>query len=202
MTLPSLRSLVTALRRSPWAPLLLLVLAAAPARGQTGGNVLVIANAASSASTEIASYYAQKRGVPDAQILRLTLPTTDEISRDIYALAIERQVADWILSNSAQDRILYIVLTKDVPLRITGTVGQDATIASVDSESLVMYSTHSINSCGVPLPTLPQTYASHPIISQRFMNSCVPNVFGSITPPQCVLMRLARLSIGPIPSRQ
>ena len=34
--------------------------------------------------------------------------------------------------------------------------------ASVESPSAVMYSTHSIISCTVPLPTLPQMYGSAP----------------------------------------
>src|ERR1035441_11017452 len=34
------------------------------------------------------------------------------------------------------------------------------------------------------------------------MNSCVPNVFGSVTPPQCVLILTGRLDRGPTPSRQ
>src|ERR1017187_6252002 len=34
------------------------------------------------------------------------------------------------------------------------------------------------------------------------MNSCVPNVFGSVTPPQCVLILTGRFDRGPTPSRQ
>lgn len=109
------------------------------ASAQTAANVLLVTNSASPASNDIAAYYAQKRSVPDNQILRLTLPITDEISREVYARQIERPVADWILSHSAQDRILYIVLTKDLPLRIAGTLGQNGTMASVDSELTFLY---------------------------------------------------------------
>jgi uncharacterized protein (TIGR03790 family) len=38
-----------------------------------------------------------------------------------------------------QDRLLYLVLTKGVPLRIAGTSGIDGTLASVDSELTLLY---------------------------------------------------------------
>src|SRR5262249_10005392 len=52
---------------------------------------------------------------------------------------IERAVARWLQSRGAQDRILYLVLTKDVPLRIGGTGGPNGTVASVDSELTLLY---------------------------------------------------------------
>src|ERR1700742_4145997 len=70
------------------------------------------------------------------------------------------------------------------------------------SASEVMYSTHSIISCTVPEPTLPQMYGSQPTCSQKSMNSCVPNELSSTTPPQCVLIIFGRRSRGPMPSRQ
>ena len=38
-----------------------------------------------------------------------------------------------------QDRLLYLVLTKGVPLRIAGTTGLTGTLASVDSELTLLY---------------------------------------------------------------
>ena len=52
---------------------------------------------------------------------------------------IQAPIADWIRKNSAQDRILYIVLTKGIPLRVKGTSGRDGTMASVDSELTLLY---------------------------------------------------------------
>jgi uncharacterized protein (TIGR03790 family) len=110
-----------------------------PVAAQTGENVVVLANTASPASVEIADYYAQKRHVPADQVLRLKLPTTEEISRAVFSSDIERPVAEWLATHAAQDRILYIVLTKGVPLRVAGTGGQNGTVASVDSEMTLMY---------------------------------------------------------------
>jgi uncharacterized protein (TIGR03790 family) len=120
---------------------LILLLAAwvSPASAQSGENVLVIVNGASRASDEIGDYYARKRAIPSDQVLRLTLPSTEQISRAVYAAQIERPIAKWLTTHAAQDRILYLVLTKDVPLRISGSTGPDGTIASVDSELTLIY---------------------------------------------------------------
>jgi len=55
-----------------------------------------------------------------------------------------------LTGNFAQDRILYIVLTKGIPLRVNGTSGQDGTIASVDSELTLLYR-KLVQGQGIPL---------------------------------------------------
>jgi uncharacterized protein (TIGR03790 family) len=63
----------------------------------------------------------------------------DEISRAVYEREIQGPVAAWLSSQNAHDRILYIVLTKGVPLRIAGSTGRGGTVASVDSELALLY---------------------------------------------------------------
>jgi uncharacterized protein (TIGR03790 family) len=106
---------------------------------QTAENVLLILNESSPASMEVGMYYAQKRGIPRANILRIKTTTADEISRDDFEGQIDAPIASWLRNNFAQDRILYIVLTKGVPLRINGSSGPDGTAASVDSELTLLY---------------------------------------------------------------
>ena len=60
-------------------------------------------------------------------------------ARDVYARQIEQPIWACIASLRAHDRILYIVLTKDVPIRISGTGGRSGTNASVDSELTLLY---------------------------------------------------------------
>lgn len=122
---------------------------AAPATAQTGENILLVSNALSQASEEIADYYARKRGIPNDQLLRLQLPALEEIDRLTFDTKIQQPIAQWLGAHSAQDKILYIVLTKDVPLRITGTSGQNGTVASVDSELTLLY--RRMSGYGVPL---------------------------------------------------
>ena len=109
------------------------------AAAQTGKNVLVVVNSNSPASIEIGDYYALKRQVPPEQILRITTPVADQIPRGVYDAQIEQPVALWLGTHAAQDRILYIVLTKGVPLRVSGTAGNSGTVASVDSELTLLY---------------------------------------------------------------
>jgi uncharacterized protein (TIGR03790 family) len=109
------------------------------ALAQTGDNILLVTNALSRTSDEIGEYYARARTVPSEQVLRLPLPSTDEIGRADYVNKIERPIGEWLTVHAAQDRILYIVLTKDIPLRIAGTGGQAGTVASVDSELTLLY---------------------------------------------------------------
>ena len=78
--------------------LILSFLLASPvlAHAQTAENVLVAVNVNSPASVEIGEYYAEVRGVPDTQIVRLDTSVSDEISFSMYAQRIERPIADWI----------------------------------------------------------------------------------------------------------
>ena len=116
-----------------------LLLGVVPAFAQTGSQVLVVANANSPASEEIAVYYAGARGVPEDQVLRLDLPVQEQIEREVYTERIEDPIRTWLTAHSAQDRILYFVLIKDVPIRVNGTAGERGSIASVDSELTLLY---------------------------------------------------------------
>jgi uncharacterized protein (TIGR03790 family) len=106
---------------------------------QNGENVLLVLNSASVPAEEVAARYARARRVPAENILRLETSAADEIERSSFESQIERPIADWINRHTAHDRILYIVLTKGIPLRIGGTTGTTGTVASVDSELTLLY---------------------------------------------------------------
>jgi len=61
------------------------------------------------------------------------------VSRPDFERRIQGPIAQWFARNRAYDRILYIVLTRGIPLRIAGTGGRDGTVASVDSELALLY---------------------------------------------------------------
>ena len=109
------------------------------ASAQTAQNVLVVINEQSPESREIGEYYMQKRQIPPANAVRVQLPLADDIDRATYQSKLETPLMAWFNSHAAWDRILYIVLTKGVPLRVSGTTGQAGTIASVDSELTLLY---------------------------------------------------------------
>jgi len=105
-------------------------------------------NAASPASVQIGEYYAQRRSVAPDHIVTLTVPANDGIARAEYEKTIEAPIADWLVRHDLQDRILYIVLTSGIPLRIVGTGGLRGTISSVDSELTLLYR----RMLGIPVP--------------------------------------------------
>ena len=118
---------------------LLLLAYGGVASAQTGANILVVANASSPDSLALAGEYAASRGVPPEQVVRLTLPLADDVEFTAFQREIQVPLASWLASRGLQDRILYIVLVKGVPLRIRGTTGRDGTVASVDSELALLY---------------------------------------------------------------
>jgi uncharacterized protein (TIGR03790 family) len=121
------------------AVLAIVLLGAAPAFAQTGANVAVVVNDDSADSVRIGEHYARVRQVPPDNIIRLKLTPEETISRASYARDVETPIAKALTAHALQDRILYIVLTKGVPLRIVGTDGRNGTGASVDSELTLLY---------------------------------------------------------------
>ena len=113
--------------------------AAAPAGAQTPASVLVVANSQAAGSVDIAQRYVTARKVPADHLLQIKTVTTPAISRRDFELDIATPIVNWLSAHSAQDRILYIVLTRGVPLRVDGTAGRSGTSASVDSELTLLY---------------------------------------------------------------
>lgn len=131
--------------RLRWAvemPLLAVAMLFAAGAGlgaQDGSNVLVVVNSASADSEKIAERYVTARSIPADNVLRLRTSTDEEIDRRSFDIEIEVPIAEWISRRAAQDRILYIVVTKGIPLRIRGSGGLMGTTSSVDSELTLVY---------------------------------------------------------------
>ena len=109
------------------------------ALAQSVENVAIVVNDNSADSQRIAEYYARVRGLPETNVLRIKTSTGDTIERGEYLKTIEQPIGLAIRRNGLQDRLLYLVLTKGVPLRIAGTTGVEGTLASVDSELTLLY---------------------------------------------------------------
>lgn len=112
---------------------------ATSAAAQSAANVAVVVNDESPASQQIAEYYVRKRGVPAANVIHIKTSSDEAIERAAYAATIEEPIAAALANGSLQDRVLYLVLTKGVPLRINGTAGLTGTTSSVDSELTLLY---------------------------------------------------------------
>ena len=125
-----------------FAGALALLGASAPAWAQTGANVLLVVNDASPTGETIAKRYVGQRGVPTTNICHIATTLDETIERPVYAQQIETGIWRCIARQAAQDRILFIVLTKGVPIRIAGTGGRLGTVSSVDSELTLLYRRH------------------------------------------------------------
>ena len=121
--------------------LLFLLLASIPAlMAQDAGSVLVVVNDPSLLSRRIADYYVRKRFVPLNNLCHLKADTVEEISREAYEKSIEAPIAACLALGGLRDRILYIVTTLGLPLRIQGSGSDLATTGSaVDSELTLLY---------------------------------------------------------------
>lgn len=113
---------------------------AVTAAGLTPREILIVANGASPVSRSIAEYYARRRGVPAEQILYLRAPESEEIDRATYNRSVAVPVAQFLRSHGWADRILCLVTTTGVPLKIRLGEGSKADAASVDSELATLYS--------------------------------------------------------------
>lgn len=81
-------------------------------------QVVILANAKSPESLDVAAHYATRRGIPATQIIRLDLPLRDKLTRreyeDLVVTPTRRALEDRALSSS----IRVIVTTYGVPLRV------------------------------------------------------------------------------------
>jgi uncharacterized protein (TIGR03790 family) len=116
-----------------------VLLRATSAAAQSADNILLVINDASPDSVRVGEYYAQKRAIPKDHLVRVGTKTTESIERADYERTIEAPIAAAIVQRKLHDRILYIVLTKGMPLMIRGTQGKQGVTASVDSELTLLY---------------------------------------------------------------
>jgi len=88
-------------------------------------------------SMEVGAYYAQRRQIPPANILRLKTETTEHISLEEYKDQIENPLRKFLDANNGAMRrkILYIVPVYGVPFKVPDK-------ASVDSLIVFMYAGH------------------------------------------------------------
>lgn len=132
-------------------------------RGQPPDSVLVVVNQPSALSRQIGEYYAEHRHIPASNICRLNANTDEEISRSDFDQQISRPIQNYLRGHNLIEKVLYIVTTAGVPLKIRGNLGLSAEAASVDSELTLLYfdlhgRAHPVPS-GIPNPFFGKTTA-------------------------------------------
>src|SRR5689334_6505345 len=135
-----LRSTIQVLVSDPMskglAVLFCLICSTAGAQGPQ--NVLLVVNRRSVNSPAVADYYAQRRRVPASNVCSIDAPVDEEIGRAAFDKFVRSPILNCLQNGKLQDRVLYIVLTKGVPLKIKSGGGKDDQ-ASVDSELTLLY---------------------------------------------------------------
>lgn len=122
-------------------PFLLLLLAAAfSLNAQTGDNVLLVVNRKDAVSREIADYYRPRRSIPLRNVCYLDTTSEEEIAWQTYEEQIERPVGECLTKAGLREKVLYIVTTMGVPLKVSGGGSKlVAEYCSVDSELALLY---------------------------------------------------------------
>ena len=130
----------------------------------------MVVNDNSADSQRVADHYVRRRNIPASNIIRIRTSTDETISRPAYLATIEAPVSTALSQRNLQDRVLYVVLTKGVPLRIAGEGGVQGTVASVDSELALLYRRMAGFSAATPgWVTNPYFLASAPVgMAKRF----------------------------------
>ena len=118
---------------------LAVMVSSIPVVAQTPDSVLVVVNQSSALSRKIGEYYAERRRIPASNICRLNATTDEEISRSDYNDQIAHPIQNYLRGHNLTEKVLYIVTTAGVPLKVRGNLGPAAEAASVDSELTLLY---------------------------------------------------------------
>ncbi len=112
---------------------------AAPASGG-GDKVLLVVNRNDPLSRRVADYYGPRRSVPVCNMCTIATTSAEEISWDVYQQQIEQPIGECLKRAGLQEKVLYIVLTMGVPLKVDGPgSGAMTDRCSVDSELALLY---------------------------------------------------------------
>jgi len=123
--------------------LFLLFAGVLAAAGQTpsGANILLVVNRTDPVSRQVADYYRPRRAIPLSNVCYLDTPSDETIYWPVYIDRIETPVAQCLKKAGLVDKVLYIVTTMGVPLRIDGKGGSLGVSehSSVDSDLALLY---------------------------------------------------------------
>ncbi len=99
-------------------------------------DVVVVVNDTSATSTTIGTYFQTARSIPDSHMIHISTPETETITRSVFDSDIRTPIENYLTSNNLASSTNYIVTTKGVPLRISGTTSTSH--ASVDQELMLI----------------------------------------------------------------
>lgn len=105
----------------------------------TAESILVVVNDKSSVSKEIAQHYQKIRNVPPKNLCHLKCTEEEEIDRQTFNTQLRDPIVNHLKKYGLEDKILYIVTTTGIPLKVRGSSGLEGDSASVDSELCMLH---------------------------------------------------------------
>ena len=176
------------LRRWTFVVAALLGFCSLACSGERHPEILVVINRESPISIAIGEYYADRRGIPDRNVVRLEIPLKDPTLADPayetitaaqYHEWIREPLEDWIEDHGLRDQIEILVTTKGVPLRVDGTTTNVenwlnvTSRAAVDAELSLLFS-QGVGSAGITESINPYFDARIPFRAFRERNPDAP----------------------------
>ncbi|MFW6146608.1 MAG: TIGR03790 family protein [Planctomycetota bacterium] len=104
--------------RSLQTTLSVLMLVATPAAALEPAEVVVVVNSAKPESVALGRYYCHKRGVPEANLVALDLPTTESISMEAFDERLRKPLRKAIAERGLSDRVRCLLTMRWVPYRL------------------------------------------------------------------------------------
>jgi uncharacterized protein (TIGR03790 family) len=140
--------------------ILLIALIPSASLGQTSyDDVLVVINSNSAVSEQVGTYFASSRNIPAVNIVRVDVPTDEEIDDATFS-SLRSQIETYLTSNNLVDKINYIVTTKGVPLKVNrgNTFSTSSPSSSVESELTMILGSYSTSIGGNGIVYSPYYY--------------------------------------------
>lgn len=129
--------------------------------GGSGLNVVVVVNQNSTNSVQLGNYYCERRGVPPQNLLRISW-TGDNINwtRAEFESVLRTPLNALLTNRGLSNQIDFVLLSMDIPYRVTETTGSTATSGQNSTTSALFYGFKpdgcsgncpaNIPSCGLP----------------------------------------------------
>ncbi len=120
--------------------------------GGSGLNVVVVVNQSSTNSVQLGNYYCEQRGVPPQNLLRINW-AGDNINwtRAEFDNLLRTPLNAMLTSRSLSNQIEYVVLSMDIPYRVTETTGSTATSGQNSTTAALFYG-FKVDGCSANCP--------------------------------------------------
>ena len=143
--------------------------------GGSGLNVVVVVNQNSTNSVQLGNYYCEKRSVPPQNLLRINW-TGDNINwnRSNFETNLLGPLVAMLASRGLTNQVDYIVLSMDIPYRVTATNGANYGDNGTTSALFYGFKTNDCSACSYPGCTLPNYTSNSYVASEGIFRQTPP----------------------------